>query len=255
MVDPKGIVGEAVIEGSRRLDRSWPDLMATGLVGGVDVSVGVLALLVVLHETGDKLLSALAFGIGFIALVLARSELFTENFFIPLSTVIVGESRFRDVLRLWGGTLVTNLAAGWLIMWLIVTALPELRPEALATGSHYPALGITAESFALAILGGLVITLMTWMEQATESVPARLIAAVAMAFLLVSGPLNHVVISALEMFAALHVGAEFGYADWLGAAAWALAGNMIGGITLVTGLRMVQAGRRGLREAAANNDP
>ncbi len=255
MVDPKTIVGEAVTEGSRRLDRSWPDLLATGLVGGVDVSVGILALLIVLHETGDKLLSALAFGIGFMALVLARSELFTENFFVPLSTVIVGESRFRDVVRLWGGTLVTNFLAGWLLAWLIVTALPELRPQALRLGSHFPELGITAESFALAILGGLVITLMTWMEHGTPSVPARLIAVVSMGFLLVAGPLNHVVISALKMFAALHVGAAFGYADWAGAAAWALVGNMIGGMTLVTGLRMIQAGRQGLKEAAANNDP
>ena len=36
----------------------------------------------------------------------------------------------------------------------------------------------------------------------------------------------------------------FGYADWLAIAAWYALGNMLGGIALVTGLRMVQLGRR-----------
>lgn len=254
MADPEQIVEQAVAEGHRRLERSWPDLIATGLVGGIDISVGLLALMVVLHETHNHLLSSLAFGIGFIALVLARSELFTENFFVPLATVIARRGRIAQVIRLWFGTLVTNLIAGWLLTGLIVLALPNLRPVALELGTHYPHLGITAESFALAILGGLVITLMTWMEHATASVPARLIAVVAMGFLLAAGPLNHVVISALEMFSALHVGASFGYVDWAGATAWALLGNMLGGFALVTGLRLMQAGRGGLREAASSLD-
>jgi formate-nitrite transporter family protein len=255
MADPEQIVEGAAFEGRRRLERSWPDLIATGLVGGIDISVGLLALLVVLAETDNHLLSALAFGIGFIALVLARSELFTENFFVPVATVVAGRASVVQVLRLWGGTLVTNLLAGWLLTGLIVTALPSLRSVAVELGAHYPQLGISAESFALAILGGLVITLMTWMEQATGSMPARLIAVVAMGFLLAAGPLNHVVISALEMFAALHVGAPFGYADVTGAILWALLGNMLGGLVLVTGLRLMQAGRAGLQDAASNLDP
>src|SRR5690242_4687737 len=75
-------LARSVDEGERRLARSWPSLLATGIVGGIDVGVGLLAMLVVRHETGSQLLGALAFGIGFIALVLAGSELFTENFMI-----------------------------------------------------------------------------------------------------------------------------------------------------------------------------
>jgi hypothetical protein len=56
--------------------------------------------------------------------------------------------------------------------------------------------------------------------------------------------LNHVIVVSLEMFAALQFTAPFGYADWLAIAAWYALGNMLGGIVLVTGLRMVQLGRR-----------
>src|SRR5579862_2005319 len=62
-----------VDEGRRRMSRGWAPLIATGLVGGIDVGTGVLALLLVEHTTGNKLLGGLAFSIGFIALALARS--------------------------------------------------------------------------------------------------------------------------------------------------------------------------------------
>ena len=85
-----------------------------------------------------------------------------------------------------------------------------------------------------------MITLMTWMEHSTESVGAKLVAAVIAAFLLAAGSLNHVIVVSIEMFAALQAHAPFGYADWAGMAAWAALGNMIGGIGLVTVLRLVQ---------------
>ena len=46
------------------------------------------------------------------------------------------------------------------------------------------------------------------------------------------------------MFGALHAGASFGYADWLGAFLWATLGNVVGGIGLVTVLRLIQVGRK-----------
>ena len=48
---------KSIDEGKRRLGRSWSELLATGTVGGFDVGVGVLALLVVLEATGNELLA------------------------------------------------------------------------------------------------------------------------------------------------------------------------------------------------------
>ena len=72
-----------VDEGRERLDRPLLPLLATGFLGGVDVGVGILAFLVVKHEAGSQLLAALAFTIAFVALLMANSELFTENFLVP----------------------------------------------------------------------------------------------------------------------------------------------------------------------------
>ena len=233
----------AIVVGHERLTRSLPVMVATGVVGGFDVGLGVVAQLVVLDATGSPMLGALAFAIGFIALTLARSELFTEDFLVPVTTVITHDRVGpRSLVRLWGTTLVANLAGGWVFMALALAALPRLAPVLLEEGGRFVEIGIGAEAFASAVLGGFAITLMTWMERGTESIGATLVAAVVTAFVLAAGPLNHSVVRSLEMFGALVHGAPFGYADWAGALGLAVAGNLVGGVGLVTLIRLVQVG-------------
>jgi formate/nitrite transporter FocA (FNT family) len=242
-----------VAEGEHRLTRTWPGLLATGVVGGLDVGVGVLGLLLVKEETGSELLAGLAFGIGFIALTLAQSELFTENFLVPVAAVTAGRASFAKLLRLWFGTAVMNLAGGWLITGLIMAGQPKLRHTAVEIATEYARFP-AGQAFALAILGGLVITLMTWMERSTESVPAKIVAAVAAAFLLVAATLNHAIVVSLLTFAALHAGAPFGYAHWLAVAGLATVGNMVGGLGLVTVLRLVQVGQKRIDDAREDGE-
>ncbi len=244
----------SVIEGETRLNRSWPALLATGAVGGIDVSMGVLAYLVVEHDTHSKALGSLAFTIGFIALTLANSELFTENFLVPIAAMTAKRAGFGSLMRLWGTTALTNLAAGWLMMAFVAGGFPRLRATAIAAGSAYESTGIGWRSFALAVLGGVAITLMTWMEHSNESVVAHIVAAVAMAFTLAIGTLDHAIILSLSMFAALIYGAPFGYESWAAAAGWAAIGNIIGGIGLVTALRILQAGKQAVKQQRAAAD-
>jgi formate/nitrite transporter FocA (FNT family) len=234
----------SVEEGDVRLNRTLPSLLATGFIGGADVSIGVLALLVVLDSTGNEILAAVAFTVGLITLTLAKSELFTENFLVPLTSVVSRRATIGDLLRLWAGTLTTNLIGGWLVVGLIVSGFPRLKAVAVHVGEHYPAIGIGWRSFAGAVLGGAVITLMTWMERSTESIGAKLVAAIVTGFILAAAPLNHVVVVSLEMFAAMMYGAPFGYLDWVSSAAWYTLGNILGGVVFVTGLRLVQIGPR-----------
>lgn len=241
-----------VDDGEQRLKRGWPELLATGAVGGVDISVGVLALLVVDHATGSPLLGALAFSIGFLALTLGSSELFTENFLIPLSAIAAGKGGGAGSLaRLWIFTALLNLAAGWLVTLIIISGFPELEDTAVEIATHFTDLGVGWESFAAAILGGMLITLMTWIQAATASIPAKLAAAVAVAFVLAAAPLNHVIVVSLELFAALHAGAPFDYLDWLQVAGWGALGNVVGGVGLVTVLRLIQVGPQKIEEEQA----
>jgi len=245
---------QSVDEGIVRTRRSWPDLLATGLVGGMDVTIGVLALLVVQHETGSLILGALAFSIGFLALTLGRSELFTENFLVPIAAFVAGKATVSSVLRLWIGTLVMNLVGGWMVSWLIVWGLPHLHGSAVELGAHYAGLD-TGQLAALGVIGGALITLMTWMVHGANDF-GRIMAVVSVAFLLAAGHLNHVIVASIEMFVGLHTGdATYGYGEIARVAGIATVTNMVGGLLLVTAMRLIQVGGHEIEEERHRPDP
>ncbi len=253
-VDVRETFQNTLEEGEGRLKRSLPSLLATGTVGGADVGMGVLALLLVQQATGNEMASSIAFGIGFLALTLANSELFTENFLIPITAIVARRAPMLSLFRLWAGTLVMNLIGGWVVMGLVILALPNIHHVAITVGGHFVHQGVGAPAFASALLGGAIITLMTWMQHGTESIPGRIAAAFAAAFLLAAGHLNHAIVMSLEVFAAIHAGAAFGYQDWLPLLLLACVGNIIGGTGFVTVLRLVQVGAEHIRQEQARTE-
>lgn len=229
-----------VEEGAQRLHRTWSSVVVTGIFGGIEVGLGVMAYLAVLHETGNQLLAGLAFSIGLIALLLAKSELFTEGFLVPIAAVAAKEARLGQLFKLWGGTLAANLVGGWIFMWLVMQAFPEWRDTVVDSAAHYAMAPLSVQTAALAILGGSTITLMTRMQHGTDSMPAKIVAAVGGGFLLAGLPLFHSVLDSLLIFGAIHAGATFGYLEWLNWFWYTVLFNVAGGLLLVTALRLVR---------------
>ncbi|MEE6178280.1 formate/nitrite transporter family protein [Mycobacterium sp. 050134] len=238
-------------EGTQRMHRTWRGVLVTGFFGGTEVALGVLAYLSVLAASHEPLLAGLAFSIGFLALLLGRSELFTEGFLIPVVTVAAKRASLIQLIRLWGGTMFANLVGGWVIMWLIMTGFPELHEETVRSAAHFATAPFSARTLALAVLGGMVITLMTRMQHGTDSVPAKMAAAVAGAFLLAGLRLFHSILDSLLIFGALTGGrAPFGYLDWLGWFGYTVLGNVVGGLGFVTLLRLLRSKDRLQEERA-----
>src|SRR3954470_11301173 len=114
--DVQQVWEDSVDEGRRRVDRAPGALLATGFVGGIDVMLGVMMLVVlsgglaaVMPEDTAHPLASAVFGIGFVFIVIGRSELFTENFLVPVSTVFHGSRNMGHLARLWAFTLIGNL--------------------------------------------------------------------------------------------------------------------------------------------------
>lgn len=231
-----------VHEGTQRLRRSWHGVLVTGFFGGTEVAMGILAYLSVLHATHDVLLAGVAFSIGFLALLLGRSELFTEGFLVPVASVAAKRAGIGQLAKLWGGTLVANLVGGWLLMWLIMTAFPSLHAQAVETAGRFATAPISAQSLSLAVLAGMVITLMTRMQHGSDSVLAKIAAAVAAAFLLAGLQMFHSILDSLLIFGALVTGnSPYGYLDWLYWFGYTVVGNVVGGLVLVSMLRMLRS--------------
>lgn len=227
-------------EGAERLHRTWRVTLITGFFGGIEVGLGVLAYLAVLYQTDDHLLAGLAFSVGLIALFLAHSELFTENFLMPVAAVVAREGSLGQLAKLWGGTLVMNLAGGWIFMWLVVQAFPQWHETLAESALHFTDAPFGLQSIVLAVLGGSTITLMTRMQQGTDSEMAKIVAAVIGGFLLAGLQLFHSILDSLIIFGAIQSGASITYLQWLGWFGYTLLFNIVGGIVLVTALRLLR---------------
>ncbi|WP_454085225.1 formate/nitrite transporter family protein [Georgenia sp. Marseille-Q6866] len=228
-------------EGAQRLHRTFRSVLITGLFGGMEVGLGVMAYLAVLHETDNHLLAGLAFGAGFIAVLLAHSELFTEDFLVPVMGLVTRQASIWQLAKLWAGTLVANLAGGWVFMWIVVQAFPEWWGTLEESARHFVDAPFTLQTVCLAVLGGSTMTLMTRMQKGTDSDIVRVVAGVTSGFLLAGLQLFHSILDSLLVFGAIHAGANIAFLDWLAWFGYTVFFNVVGGIVLVTTLRVVRS--------------
>ncbi len=237
-------------EGERRLRRSPLELTTTSLVAGFDVVFGVIALAAAtaamsphFGPSAGHFFGALAFGIAFIFIVVGRSELFTENFLVPVTALRRGRLSWVKLAQLWTISPVMNLLGG-IALVLIVSSegvLPEgAAPALVDIAERHGELGHWS-AFLSAIVGGALITVMTWMVEGVGTVGGRIIVAWSAGALLALASLNHVIVVTLELVFGLRFGADVGAGDIGLNFAIAAAGNMVGGLLFVTLTRTSQA--------------
>src|SRR5690242_6311421 len=247
---PLAIWEQGLEEGVRRLDRSARGSAATALVGGVDVMFGVAAtsvvagsLSLVMPATLASTLGALVFGIGFVFITIGRSELFSENFLLPVGAVLENRQPLAKLGRMWALTLVANVV-GLFAMALVFSRAKVLDHHAIVAAGH------TADVFASrdagaailsAIAAGMVMTLWTWLSTAARTDIGRIAIAFVVGFTIAAPTMNHVIVGTGEMMFGVLGGAS--HATWGDVASnflYALLGNLIGGVVFVTLTRFVQ---------------
>jgi formate/nitrite transporter FocA (FNT family) len=119
-------------------------------------------------------------------------------------------------------------------------AFPQWASTVSESARHYVDAPFSLQAAALAVLGGSTITLMSRMQQGTNNDVARIVATIIGGFLLAGLQLFHSILDSLLIFAAIHSGANVTYGQWLGWFGYTLVFNMLGGLILVTLLRLVR---------------
>lgn len=239
-----------VAEGAERLNRKWPELIITGLFGGIDVGLGILAMVLVKQATDSDILAGMAFGVGLLALKLAHSELFTEEFLLPLNAVIAGQGTWWQMVRLWSVSLVTNLAGGLAFAWLIVLSLPGYHDTISQTAHAYLDQDSLPVMIGLSLLAGATITLSTRMQGTSNDVVTAIVCLVT-GLLVIGLGMLHGALNAIVIFAAMLAGAGITLGDFLQWFAIVIPFNMLGGLLVISLPRVIRTRRIlwGLRRA------
>ena len=241
--DPAEIFDRAAQEGQRRIDQSTLELVSTGFIAGFTVVFGLIGLAVVEAmvepEFGrvGKLAGALAFGVGFVFLVVGRAELFNENFFDPTAAAVDDDSWLvGPILRLWVLTFVFNLVGGVVFVAILSVegALPTPAHDVLVAFAEETVARPPTVEFLRAITGGALVSLLSFLLAAVDGDGSRIALAVVVGAFLPLGPFDHVVVTLLHVAIGVFLGAPVGLAAVGETAVTVTAGNLVGGLGLVT---------------------
>jgi formate/nitrite transporter FocA (FNT family) len=247
---PEEIYEQTREEGQRRLSRPLLELAATAVVGGFDVGFGVGALALaggafLDHGGADvaRVAGAIAFGIGFVFVVVGRSELFTENFLVPLAAVERRRESILKLAELWAGTLILNIVGGVLLA-IVLTSHGVLHDGsgrfAIGIAEHIADYGVGAGLLS-AIVAGALMTLMTWfVEGAAPSVGVRIVMAWIVGSTIALGTFNHAIVSTVELVVGMRYGADVSFGQLVANLVISVGGNLAGGLALVTFARFTQ---------------
>ena len=223
----------------QELKRSANNLAASGFAGGITMGLTALGTSIVRADLGTgggaQVITHLIYPIGFIAVILGRAQLFTENTLYPVALVLAERRHYLATLRLWIIVLISNCLGALTFAALAVKtgALQPQYAQAMADigleAAHHPQLTI----FWSAVMGGWIIALVAWLVSGSHSISGSVLLIWLLAFVVGIGHFAHSIATSGEILAAvlIHKLPLLGYFRWF----WvAVLGNVCGGVGLVT---------------------
>jgi formate-nitrite transporter family protein len=238
-------------EADEEMERPAEGLALSGLASGLGIGFSFLAVALLTSRMAPEnhaLAAAIAYPLGFVFVVLARHQLFTENTLEPVIPFLERRDRetFRKLLRLWAIVLPANLI-GAVIFALVIARTRALDPSlsgTLLNVAREATEGGAQMVFYKAIWAGWLVALMAWMLASTRDTTAQIILVWLTTAPIAAFGFKHSIAGAAEAF----------YRAWLGDASWgsmlvsfelpALAGNIVGGVVLVAMINHGQAGTK-----------
>lgn len=220
------------------LRRSNQKLAFSGIAGGLTMGLTGLAVAAMrsLSLPGQSpLLPYLLYPIGFIAVIIGRAQLFTENTLYPVVLVLDERRHVRSTLRLWGVVFASNLIGAFMFAALAAKS-SALRPDVLSQLIHLgegSASGSVSHFFWSGIIGGWLIALVAWTVTASHWTIGQVAMVYMLTFVVGIGRFAHCIAGSGEILSAVIVGTvSIGeYLRWLMPAT---AGNICGGILMVS---------------------
>jgi formate/nitrite transporter FocA (FNT family) len=243
------------------LKRSSLALAISGFTGGTFMGLSALGVGVILAVLGSSpgafVISRMFYPLGFIVVILGRSQLFTENTLYPVALMLTDNRQIWNTMRLWATVLPSNIAGA--LTFAALAALTGAMPGPVVhaiiglglAAVHEPASTI----FWSGVVGGWLIATAAWLVSGSHSITGSVMIIWMLTFVVGLGNFAHCIATSGEVLTAVlaHQLPWGAYPRWLGPA---LGGNICGGVIMVTLLEYGQAilssnGKQGTQEAAS----
>ena len=242
------VVHEAVrLDGDAELERSFSGLASSGLAAGLSMGFSFIAEGLLRRYLPDSpwrpLLAKFGYSFGFLIVILGRQQLFTENTLTAVIPVLARRTwkSLGKMIRLWTIVFLANMVGAHIVAWVLGNTSafkPEVQNAFFQIAQE--TMNVSAPDALLrGIFAGWLIAMLVWMMAAISSGQIPLI--IIMTYFVALGSFTHIIAGSIEALFLVMTG----HVSWMTFATSymlpTLAGNCIGGVSLVAVVNHAQA--------------
>ncbi|MEM1216871.1 MAG: formate/nitrite transporter family protein [Bacteroidota bacterium] len=243
----KEILQEQIETGLHEYNRPKGSLLLSAFNAGLEIGFSVLLMGVIytlfkgeMSKASLTMAIAFSYPIGFLFVIIGRSELFTEHTNVALHPVLNGDKSIGQLLYLWGTILLGNVIGGACIGAFLTWMGPAMKIIDVEAFTYLAKKMTKHEPLVMlgsALLAGWMMGLLSWLLSAAKETVSRIIMVIVITTVIGIGGLHHCIVGSVELFCGWLLNPGLGAGKALLTLGIAIVGNVIGGAFFVATLK------------------
>jgi formate/nitrite transporter FocA (FNT family) len=185
-------------------------------------------------------LIAFCYPLGFVFVIIGRSELFTEHTTLAIFPVLNGNETIKNLFILWGIVYLGNIVGGCIFSFLAVYLGQEMmliKPDTFYELAHK----LTDYSWHAILVSGIfagwLMGLLAWLIASVNETISRILMVVLVTTVIGFLGLHHSIVGNIELFAGFITSVKITFGIYTKTLLLASAGNILGGVFFVALLK------------------
>jgi formate-nitrite transporter family protein len=242
--EPYDIMKEQIEAGLKEHRRSNIGLFLSSLSAGLEVGFSILLIGIIytlfkgeVSSSKLYLMMALVYPIGYIFVIIGRSELFTEHTVLATIPVLNGEATLKSLLKLWIIIYLGNLVGGYLFGSIVLQF--NIKTHLISDNFFYfiseKMVAYSSGNILISsIMAGWLMGTLSWLLTSAQDTFSRVIMIFLITFIISIAGLHHCIVGSIEVFMAFFGNAnKISWIDFIKFQGLSTLGNIIGGVFLV----------------------
>ena len=253
--EPYEIMVEQIEAGLKEHRRSNLGLFISSISAGLEVgfSILVIGIIYTLFKTEVSpgklyLMMALVYPIGYIFVIIGRSELFTEHTVLATIPVLNGEASFKSLFNLWAIIYLGNLFGGYFFGTIVLqfNSGTHLISQAFFHFVSQKMIAYSAGNILVSsIMAGWLMGTLSWLLSSAQDTLSRVAMIFFVTFIISIAGLHHCIVGSIEVFMAFFANAnDVSGIEFLKFQGLSTLGNIIGGVGLVALVKYAHSKRK-----------
>lgn len=248
------IMEEQIETGLREHRRSNFGLFLSSLSAGLEVGfsilvIGIIYTLFKAESTPGQLavMMASVYPIGYIFVIIGRSELFTEHTTLATMPVMNGQATLGSLAKLWAIVYLGNLVGGYIfgsISLVFNNQIHLIGKDFFYFVSEKMLKYSVGATLISSIMAGWLMGMLSWLLSSAQDTFSRVVMIFLVTFLISIAGLHHCIVGSIEVFMAFFAEAnQITLGQFLQFQGLATLGNILGGVILVAVVKFAHSKR------------